>query len=89
MKQFVSTVLAETEDIWNGIFQAEGVTYEEPTLTHVHGQIRSACGFASSASGPFYCPGDRKVYLDTSFFEQLDQPVRRFGRFRAGLCDRA
>lgn len=76
MKQFVSTVLAETEDTWNGIFQAEGETYKEPTLTLFSGQIRSACGFASAASGPFYCPNDQKVYLDTSFFRQLD---RQFG----------
>jgi len=76
MKQFVSTVLAETEDVWNGIFQAEGLQYKEPTLTMFSGQIRSACGFASSASGPFYCPGDQKVYLDTSFFDQL---ARQFG----------
>ena len=82
MKQFVATVLAETEDTWNGIFQAEGLKYEEPTLTLFSGQVNSACGYASSASGPFYCPGDRKVYLDTDFFDQLDQPVRRFGRFR-------
>ena len=76
MKQFVGVVLAETEDVWNGIFQAEGLSYEEPTLTLFSGQVRSACGFASSASGPFYCPGDRKVYLDTSFFDQL---ARQFG----------
>jgi uncharacterized protein len=81
MKQFVSTVLAETEDVWNGIFQAEGVTYKEPTLTMFSGQIRSACGFASSASGPFYCPGDQKVYLDTTFFEQLDRQFGASGDF--------
>ncbi|MEJ6783804.1 KPN_02809 family neutral zinc metallopeptidase [Aminobacter sp. Piv2-1] len=76
MTQFVSTVLAETEDTWNGIFQAEGLKYEEPKLVLFSGQVRSACGFASSASGPFYCPGDRKVYLDTTFFDQL---ARQFG----------
>lgn len=76
MKQFVSTVLAETEDTWNGIFQAEGEKYVEPKLTLFSGQIRSACGFASAASGPFYCPNDQKVYLDTSFFNQLE---RQFG----------
>ncbi|WP_274628087.1 neutral zinc metallopeptidase [Arvimicrobium flavum] len=81
MKQFVSTVLAETEDVWNGIFQAEGETYREPTLTLFSDQIRSACGFASSASGPFYCPGDQKVYLDTSFFAQLDQQFGASGDF--------
>ena len=81
MKQFVSTVLAETEDTWTGIFQAEGLTYEDPKLVLFSGQIRSACGFASSAAGPFYCPGDRKVYLDTTFFQQLDQQFGASGDF--------
>ena len=81
MTQFVSTVLAETEDVWKGVFQAEGETYREPTLTMFSGQIRSACGFASSASGPFYCPGDQKVYLDTSFFDQLDRQFGASGDF--------
>ncbi len=81
MKQFVSTVLAETEDVWKGVFQAEGATYREPTLTLFSGQIRSACGFASSASGPFYCPGDQKVYLDTTFFQQLDRQFGASGDF--------
>ena len=81
MTQFVSTVLAETEDVWNGIFQAEGLKYEEPQLVLFDGQVKSACGFASSASGPFYCPGDRKVYLDTSFFDQLDRQFGASGDF--------
>lgn len=81
MRQFVATVLAETEDVWNGIFKASGLTYEEPKLTLFDGQIRSACGFASSASGPFYCPADRKVYLDTSFFRQLSQQFGASGDF--------
>lgn len=76
MRQFVAVVLAETEDVWNGIFQAEGRTYREPTLTMFSGGVRSACGFASSAAGPFYCPGDSQIYLDTAFFGELD---RRFG----------
>jgi len=76
MKQFVGVVLAETEDVWNGIFQAEGQQYQEPTLRLFSGQVQSACGYASAASGPFYCPGDKKVYLDTSFFDQL---ARQFG----------
>ena len=76
MKQFVGVVLAETEDVWNGIFQSQGLVYEEPTLTLFSGGVRSACGFASAAAGPFYCPADRKVYLDTSFFNQL---ARQFG----------
>ncbi len=76
MTQFMRTVLAETEDVWGGIFQSEGLTYENPTMVLFSGQVRSACGFASSASGPFYCPGDHKLYLDTSFFDQL---ARQFG----------
>ena len=81
MKQFVSTVLAETEDTWNGIFQAEGEKYQEPTLTLFSGRINSACGSASAASGPFYCPGDRKVYLDTNFFDQLSNQFGASGDF--------
>jgi uncharacterized protein len=81
MKQFVATVLAETEDTWNGIFKAQGKTYEEPRLTLFSGQIRSACGFASAASGPFYCPEDHKVYLDTNFFTLLDRQFGASGDF--------
>jgi uncharacterized protein len=73
---FVKTVLAETEDTWQGIFQAQGRTYEDPTLVLFRGQTRSGCGAASSASGPFYCPEDHKVYLDTAFFDELSN---RFG----------
>ncbi len=76
MKQFVSTVLAETEDVWSGIFQANGKQYPEPTLVLFDGQVKSACGFASAASGPFYCPGDQKLYIDLSFYDELS---RRFG----------
>lgn len=74
--QFIATVLAETEDVWNGIFEANGRTYPEPELVLFDDQVRSACGFASAASGPFYCPADRRVYIDLSFFDQL---ARRFG----------
>ncbi len=73
---FVGVVLAETEDTWNTIFSASGERYEEPRLVLFSGATRSACGTASSATGPFYCPGDRKVYLDTDFFQQL---ARQFG----------
>jgi predicted metalloprotease len=73
---FVRTVLAETEDTWGKIFAASNETYQKPTLVLFAGQVRSGCGTASSASGPFYCPQDRKVYLDTNFFRELDQ---RFG----------
>ncbi|MGI6851896.1 KPN_02809 family neutral zinc metallopeptidase [Mesorhizobium sp. 1B3] len=81
MKQFVSTVLAETEDVWSGIFQSEGETYEEPRLVLFSGSISSACGFASSAAGPFYCPNDGKVYLDTAFFDQLSRQFGASGDF--------
>ncbi|WP_112805079.1 neutral zinc metallopeptidase [Ensifer sp.] len=81
MKAFMSTVLAETEDTWNGIFQASGEQYQEPKMVLFSGSVRSACGFASAASGPFYCPGDRKVYLDMSFFDELEQKFGASGDF--------
>lgn len=73
---FVRVVLAETEDTWSGIFKSAGETYQPPRLVLFSGQVSSACGYASAATGPFYCPGDKQVYLDTSFFRELDQ---RFG----------
>lgn len=73
---FVSVVLADTEDTWTRVFSQAGATYQVPALVLFDGAVRSACGSASSAVGPFYCPGDRKVYLDLSFFRDLDQ---RFG----------
>ena len=75
-RQFVAVVLADTEDAWRALFQQMGRTYEEPTLVLFSGATRSGCGFAQSASGPFYCPRDKKVYLDTSFFDEMS---RRFG----------
>lgn len=80
-KQFMATVLAETEDVWKGIFQASGEQYEEPKLVLFSNQIQSACGFASAASGPFYCPGDHKVYLDMAFFDELAQRFDAAGDF--------
>jgi hypothetical protein len=73
---FVSAVLGETEATWEQVFAELGRDYQEPTLVLFDGSVQSACGFASAAAGPFYCPGDRKVYLDTSFFEELHA---RFG----------
>ena len=73
---FVKTVLAETEDTWGGIFRAAGQTYRKPVLVTFDGATPSACGQASAATGPFYCPSDNKVYLDMAFFQQLD---RQFG----------
>jgi predicted metalloprotease len=74
--QFVARVLGDTEDTWRGIFQREGRQYPAPTLVLFTHEVQSACGFASAASGPFYCPRDRKVYIDLGFFQELD---RRFG----------
>ncbi|PWV97663.1 hypothetical protein DFR52_106187 [Hoeflea marina] len=76
MKQFVATVLAETEDTWTGIMKSEGLDYPQPTLVLFTGSVASACGNASSASGPFYCPADSKVYLDLDFYNELSD---RFG----------
>jgi len=75
-REFVARVLGDTEDVWGGIFQQLGGTYERPKLDLFHGEVNSACGLSSAAMGPFYCPGDRKVYLDLSFFQELSQ---RFG----------
>lgn len=74
--EFVAVVLADTEEAWGRVFQAGGQTYRPPVLVLFENSVQSACGSASSASGPFYCPSDRKVYLDLSFFRELDQ---RFG----------
>jgi predicted metalloprotease len=73
---FVAAVLGETEDVWQEMFVQSGRTYERPHLVLFTGAARSACGLADAATGPFYCPGDRKVYLDMSFFRELEQ---RFG----------
>jgi hypothetical protein len=69
--EFVERVLGSTEDVWGSLFAQSGQRYLPPELTLFAGSLRSACGFASSVSGPFYCPGDRRIYLDTSFFAEL------------------
>jgi predicted metalloprotease len=74
--EFVSTVLGDTEDTWKQIFQQGGQTYKEPKLVLFSGQVQSACGHATAASGPFYCPADQQVYLDMAFFREMSQ---RFG----------
>jgi uncharacterized protein len=81
MKKFMGVVLAETEDVWSGIFQSMGREYEAPTLVLFDGQVRSACGFASAASGPFYCPGDQKIYIDLAFYDQLARQFKAGGDF--------
>lgn len=73
LADFVSVVLADTEDTWNTIFDRSGMDYEEPVLVMFSGSVQSACGMASAAVGPFYCPADNKVYLDLSFFHDLKQ----------------
>lgn len=76
MASFVKVVLADTEDVWGELFRQAGKTYREPTLVLFRGAVSSACGGATSASGPFYCPADKKVYIDLSFADDLK---RRFG----------
>ncbi|MBP4139951.1 KPN_02809 family neutral zinc metallopeptidase [Flavobacterium geliluteum] len=68
---YVKVVLADNEDIWSKIFTEQGMTYKKPILVLFRGSVQTACGGASSASGPFYCPGDQKVYMDLDFFEEL------------------
>jgi predicted metalloprotease len=81
--QFVSAVLAQTEDAWGEIFSQGGQNYRKPSLVLFDGAVQSACGMAGSATGPFYCPADQKVYLDTSFFRELDQNFGAPGDFAA------
>jgi len=79
--QFVSTILGSTEDVWGKVFQASGNTYPPPKLVLFSGAVASACGQATSAVGPFYCPGDQQVYLDTSFFEEMKAKLGGGGDF--------
>jgi predicted metalloprotease len=78
---FVSAVLGETEDVWGEIFQSSGAQYVPPRLALFTDQVRSACGFAQAASGPFYCPADQKVYIDLGFFRQLEGEFKAPGDF--------
>lgn len=81
LADFVSVVLADTEDTWRTMFPEIGSVYEEPTLVLFSGAVESACGFAQAAVGPFYCPADRKVYIDLSFFDDLRKRFRAPGDF--------
>lgn len=81
MTEFVSVVLADTEDVWHAIFEQQGMAYREPKLVLFRGSVNSACGFADAATGPFYCSGDEKVYLDLQFLEQLQQKLGAEGDF--------
>jgi uncharacterized protein len=80
-RDFVATVLGYTEDTWSDIFRREGMTYREPKLVLFSGAVESACGFGQAAMGPFYCPPDEKVYLDTSFFQELRSRFHSPGDF--------
>lgn len=80
-KRFSSVVLASTEDVWHDIFNSMNKTYEEPKLHLFNGSVSSACGMAESATGPFYCPGDHKVYLDTEFFDEMRDKFHVNGDF--------
>jgi predicted metalloprotease len=82
MTQFIKTVLADNEDVWSAIFpKAFGRRYQPPTLVLFSGQVKSACGFASAAAGPFYCPLDRKVYIDLVFYDELKRRFNAPGDF--------
>ncbi|NLR96678.1 zinc metallopeptidase [Rhizobium sp. P38BS-XIX] len=81
MKQFVATVLGDTEDTWTGIFKSMGQTYTDPKLVLFSGSFPSACGQASAATGPFYCPSDQKIYLDMAFFKQMKDQFGAAGDF--------
>jgi predicted metalloprotease len=81
LARFVSVVLKDTETIWGKIFEASGKTYTQPKLVLFRDQIHSACGYASTASGPFYCPGDEKVYIDLSFCQELRTKFGAYGDF--------
>ena len=81
LKQFVAVVLAKSEDVWQDVFRKNGRQYREPTLVLFTGQVRSACGIAGAAVGPFYCPGDEKVYIDLAFYEELRRQFSAPGDF--------
>lgn len=81
MVQFVGVVLEYTEIVWSKIFAGSDMTYRQPKLVLFRDQVQSACGFASAASGPFYCPGDEKVYIDLAFCDQLKTKFGAYGDF--------
>jgi uncharacterized protein len=81
LKQFVAVVLAKSEDVWQDVFRQNGRQYREPTLVLFTDQVRSACGIAGAAVGPFYCPRDEKVYIDLAFYEELRRQFSAPGDF--------
>jgi predicted metalloprotease len=80
-KRFVSVVLADTEDVWSQMFAAQGRNYRMPRLVLFRGAVRSACGVAGAAMGPFYCPGDERIYVDLSFYDSLKNRLGAPGDF--------
>lgn len=84
LADFVSVVLADTEDIWTEILAKEGIQYTEPTLVLYSGSVQSGCGMAGSQMGPFYCPADYKLYIDLTFFEELKTKFKAPGDFAVG-----
>lgn len=81
LADFVSVVLADTEEVWTELFEEQGLQYKEPTLVLYSGSVQSACGAASSSVGPFYCPGDQKLYIDLSFYDELQRKFQAPGDF--------
>ena len=81
MYEFVGVVLKETERVWGAVFQESGKAYRQPSLVVFRDEVQSACGFATAASGPFYCPADEKVYIDLSFCDQLKNKFGAYGDF--------
>ncbi|MDN7227786.1 neutral zinc metallopeptidase [Planococcus sp. N064] len=81
LADFVSVVLADTEYVWAEVFAKQGMEYAEPTLVLFNGSVESACGTAGAAVGPFYCPGDQKLYIDLSFYDELQQQFQAPGDF--------
>ena len=81
LTQFVSVVLKDTEDVWNTLFTQSGSTYREPKLVVFSQATQSACGYASAATGPFYCPGDEKVFIDLDFLQQMQHQLNATGDF--------
>ncbi len=81
LAQFVSVVLADTEEVWEELFRERGMQYKDPVLVLYSGSVSSACGRATSAVGPFYCPGDQKLYIDLSFYDELRRTFKAPGDF--------
>jgi predicted metalloprotease len=81
LAEFVSVVLADTEDVWEQVLAEEGIEYRQPTLVLFSGSVQSACGTAGSSTGPFYCPADEKLYIDLSFYNELRDRFKAPGDF--------